>query len=185
MQVHSGYSHDRIAQRSRNSHGPGWHRGPCLSRPFHCSQSLGFYSTQSDIVCFMRPLKIIAAVLYFSLATGVQAQSLDSAMRTWEALPENPAMREVCSTTLRYSTAIANLRNQGATLPKLLRWAEQEAERSAADLPSEPLLPIGTMLILTTLIRESYLGASVYQQIKGGFPQFAYRSCLKGKPIDR
>jgi hypothetical protein len=114
-----------------------------------------------------------------------QAASSDPAIQDWESLPENSSMREVCSTTLRYSTAIANLQNQGAGLPALLRWAEQEAERSAADLPTEPLLPIGTMLILTKLIQASYLDALVYQQIRGGFPQFAYRSCLKGRPIDQ
>jgi hypothetical protein len=141
----------------------------------------------ADMVRLMRPLKIIAAVCVLftcsPLMTVAQAQSLDSSMRTWESLPENPDMRDVCSTTLRYSTAITNLRNQGAALPKLLRWAEQEAERSAADLPSEPLLPIGTMLMLTKLIQQSYFAGPIYQQVKGGFPQYAYRSCLKGKPI--
>jgi hypothetical protein len=135
----------------------------------------------------MRPFKIIAAVLFSCLTLPILAlaQSSDPAIRNWESLPENPGLREVCSNTLRYSTAIANLRNQGTQLSGLLRWAEQEAERSAADLPSEPLLPIGTMLVLTKLIQAAYLDAPIYQQIRGGFSQFAYRSCLKGKPIDQ
>jgi hypothetical protein len=135
----------------------------------------------------MRPFHIIAAALFSCLTIPMLAlaQSSDPAIRNWESLPENPGMREVCSSTLRYSTAIANLRNQGSQLSGLLRWAEQEAERSAAELPSEPLLPIGTMLSLTRLIQESYLAGPIYQQIRGGFPQYAYRSCLKGKPIDR
>jgi hypothetical protein len=126
----------------------------------------------------MRYFTVIAAAL-IGLNVSAVAQSLND----WQSLPEDPSMREVCANTLRYSTAITNQRNQGATLATLLRWAEQEAERSAADLPSEPLMPIGTMLIVTKLIQQSYLAAPIYQQIKGGFPQFAYRSCLKGKPL--
>jgi hypothetical protein len=116
---------------------------------------------------------------------NAQSQNADPIIQNWEMLPEDPGMREVCSTSLRYSTAIVNLRDQGAKLAALLRWAEQEAERSAADLPSEPLFPIGTMLILTRLIQQSYLAAPIYQQIRGGFSQYAYRSCLKGRPIDQ
>jgi hypothetical protein len=126
----------------------------------------------------MRYFTIIAAALI-----GLNVSALAQSLNDWQSLPEDPSMREVCANTLRYSTAITNQRNQGATLATLLRWAEQEAERSAADLPSEPLMPIGTMLIVTKLIQQSYLAAPIYQQIKGGFPQFAYRSCLKGKPI--
>ncbi len=135
----------------------------------------------------MRPFKIIPAVLLacLTLPVLVLAQTSDPAIRNWESLPENLDMREVCANTLRYSNAIANLRNQATPLSGLLRWVEQEAERSAAELPSEPLLPIGTMLVLTKLVRASYLAAPIYQQIRGGFPQFAYRSCLKGKPIDQ
>jgi hypothetical protein len=126
----------------------------------------------------MRYFTIIAAALI-----GLNVSALAQSLNDWQSLPEDPGMREVCANTLRYSTAITNMRNQGAPLGTILRWAEQEAERSAADLPSEPLMPIGTMLIVTKLIQQSYLAAPIYQQIKGGFPQFAYRSCLKGKPL--
>lgn len=132
----------------------------------------------------MRYFAAIATAILLALSSP-RVQASDEALQRWEALPENPDMREVCAYALRYATAITNLRNQGAPLAALLRWAEQEAERSAADLPSEPLFPIGTMLILIKLIHYSYLGAPTYEQVGGGFPQFAYRSCLKGKPIDR
>jgi hypothetical protein len=127
-----------------------------------------------------------AALLLASMSIVTEAQSLDRAMQIWESLPEDrsPSGLELCAYSLRYGTAITNLRKQGASLGTLLRWAEKEAERSAADLPSEPLLPLGTMLTLTKMIQQSLLNSEAYEQIKGGFPQFAYRSCLKGKPID-
>ncbi len=133
----------------------------------------------------MRAFRRIATILvvWVSLAAIARAQGLESALAGWEALPEDPTAREYCSNTLRYSTTITDLRNQGASLAKLLRWAEQEAERSAADIPSEELLPIGTMLSIIVLIRQSYQAPMIYQHIDGGFPQYAYRSCLKGRPL--
>jgi hypothetical protein len=130
----------------------------------------------------MRHFTVIASLL-IGLTVSALAQSLNEALQNWQSLPEDPGMREVCANTLRYSTSITTMRNQGASLATILRWAEQEAERSAADLPSEPLMPLGTMLIVTKLLQQSYLTAPIYQQVKGGFPQFAYRSCLKGKPL--
>jgi hypothetical protein len=133
----------------------------------------------------MRAFRRIAVILVvgLSLSTVARAQSLESALASWEAVPEDLTAREYCSNTLRYSTTITNLRNQGASLTTLLRWAEQESERSAAEMPSEELLPIGTMLSLIVLIRQSYQAPTIYQHIKGGFPQYAYRSCLKGRPL--
>lgn len=150
------------------------------------SGRISYFSTSCKLatVFHMRHFAIILATI-IGLNVAARAQSLNESLQDWQALPEDPGMREVCSNTLRYSTSIANLRNQGATLAVLLRWGEQEAERSANDLPSEPLLPIGTLLIVTKLIQQSYLAAPIYQQIRGGFPQYAYRSCLKGQPIDQ
>jgi len=150
----------------------------------------------------MRWCKAVAAVLFVCslFLRAALAQSSDPAIQNWESLPEDPGMREICSNTLRYSTAITNLRNQGASISGLLRWAQQQAERSAANVSRDTLasiptaspedmrarFQIATMLILTKLIDAAYLDVldpSVYKQVKGGFPQYAYRSCLKGKPI--
>jgi hypothetical protein len=136
----------------------------------------------------MRRIWIMAAaamsVCGAATAWAQPAPSLETLMREWEALPEDPNMREACSNQLRYSTKIAALKSGGATLATIMRWAEQESERSGAALPSEPLLPIGTQMILIKLIREAYIDAPVYEKVAGGFPQWVYRSCLKGRPID-
>lgn len=75
------------------------------------------------------------------------------------------------------------MRKQGASLGAILRWAAQESELSATKAPQEPLLPIGTNLIIIKLIQYSYTGEPIYRLVKGGFPQFAYLSCLKGQDI--
>jgi hypothetical protein len=111
------------------------------------------------------------------------AASLDQLMKEWEMLPENPDMREVCSNTLRYSAKVAALKNGGATLATILRWAEQESERTTS--PTEPLLPLGTQMVLLKLILQAYSSGQAYAKVVGGFPQWAYRSCLKGRSIDR
>lgn len=113
-----------------------------------------------------------------------RAASSDDPISAWEMLPEDPNLRETCSGTLSYATKIAALKNSEASLAPILRWAEQESERSAAYRPSDPLFPISTQLILINLIDQAYLATSVYKKIVGGFPQWAYRSCLKGQPID-
>jgi hypothetical protein len=110
----------------------------------------------------------------------------DPTFLQWQSLPEEPAMREACSNELLYGHAIDDARLRGATLASLLRWAEQEAERSASQAPpNTPLFPIGTDLMLTKLIQASYLDEPIYKLIPGGFAQFAFRSCLKEHSIDR
>ncbi|MEI9914662.1 MAG: hypothetical protein WDN29_01280 [Methylovirgula sp.] len=135
----------------------------------------------------MRLIIMIAAALAIGPVGGMsaQAQSNDPATEIWLALPENPDLQQACSTTLRYSSTIDMMKAHGASLSQLLRWAERESERSATDAPSEPLFPIGTILILSRLIQESYIDAPILQSVALSFPQFAYRSCLKGKPIDQ
>jgi hypothetical protein len=122
-------------------------------------------------------------VLIASLASAQITGGPDQALREWELLPEKPAMREVCARTLEYATKIAVLKNGGVAPIAAIRWATKESERVAAALPNDPLLPIGTQLNLISLIRNAYLAEPIYQQIAGGFPQWAYRSCLKSRPI--
>jgi hypothetical protein len=128
--------------------------------------------------------RIFGVSIALSLTVPAFAQIPDYVSQ-WQAIPENPSMQTVCSTSLRYASALTALRNRGANLASLLRWAEQESERSAQDSPADPLLPIGTQLMLTKLIQQSYLAVPLYSQIAGGFPQWVYKSCLKGKPVDQ
>jgi hypothetical protein len=119
------------------------------------------------------------------LASLAKSAAADQGVRDWEALPEDPAMREVCSTDLKYSTEIEMLEARGATIVPLLRWAEQQSEITAKNDPSDQVMPIGTELVLMHLIQRSIFDRPIYSQIRGGFPQWIYRSCLKGKPIDQ
>lgn len=130
-------------------------------------------------------LSFVAAVGFNGSQVLAQAPSTDELIQEWQNMPEDLAMREVCASELRYATEIATREAHGASLAMLLRWAEQESERSAADLPSLPIYPIGTELMLTKLIQQSYVSRFIYQKIAGGFPQWAYRSCLKGHSIDK
>jgi hypothetical protein len=93
-------------------------------------------------------------------------------MENWKALPEDPGLRELCANTLRYSTKIAALKDEGSTPTQMLRWAEQESEESEVD---DPLLPLGTQLMLIKLIQQALLNGPTYEQIPGGFPQYSVR----------
>jgi invasion protein IalB len=130
------------------------------------------------LVCFL-------AVSLASMAQAQPAPSLDQLMQKWNAEPEDPAMREVCSNNLKYSTEIMQARAKGATVAMLLRWAEKEAEKTTEQVPNEPLIAVGTEMVLMRLIQRSYLDAPIYSKVPGGFPQWAYRSCLKGHSLDQ
>ncbi|WP_213285929.1 hypothetical protein [Bradyrhizobium sp. sGM-13] len=122
---------------------------------------------------------------FLALATAAHAQdSLLAQIRAWDTIPEQPSLKMMCSNSLRYPTTLADLRKRNATVVAMMRWGQQEAERTAAELPSETLLPVGTQLGILTLIRRIHFDAPIYEQIPGGFPQWTYRSCLKGKPLN-
>jgi hypothetical protein len=129
----------------------------------------------------------VGLILLAGLVSPALAQSdnsLSSQMREWESRPENPSLREMCSTSQSYATSLVNMKKQGSSVSMLLRWGEQEAERSATQLPSEPLLPVGTMMMITKQIQLLYTAAPIYNSVRGGFPQWVYRSCLKGQRVD-
>ena len=127
---------------------------------------------------------LMGSLMFFSEISYAQPiQYRDPALAEWEALPEKPALRDVCFTSLRYANAIQGLKNRGATVVSLIQWSAEEAVKSANDLPSEPLFPIGVQLTLTRLIQVSYLSRPIYENVAGGFPQWVYRSCLKGRPV--
>lgn len=138
---------------------------------------------------------VLSALLILAGNSSAMAQDLnalenldmrnDPGFQEWLALPEDASMEQACSNELKYGNAISDARANGATLAALLRWAEQEAEKSASLAPDTPLFPIGTDLMLTKLIQASYLDTPIYKLVPGGFPQFAYRSCLKGRSVDR
>ena len=124
---------------------------------------------------------LLGALLF---STVVLAQgNLSDLLRDWEAMPEKPALKTVCDSTLRSATALADLKHRNATVIMMMRWGQQEAERIASQLSSEPLLPVGVQLSILKLIQKLESGKPIYARIQGGFPQWAYRSCLKGQPI--
>jgi len=136
----------------------------------------------------------LAAILFTPLASAQEYPTLDQLIRDWEALPENLDMREVCSNELRYSTEIVNLKSHGATVITLLRWAEQESGKAAAQVQDKTLTgglsiqdaaAYGTEKNLMEMIIASNSEQPIYSKVRGGFPQWAYRSCLKDKPIER
>lgn len=45
------------------------------------------------------------------------------------------------------------------------------------------MIQLGTNLELMHLIQRAYYDVPIYNMIPGGFPQWVYRSCLKGKPL--
>ena len=118
-------------------------------------------------------------------ASAQPAPSLDNQLGDWNALPEDPAMQQACSNELSYGSAIADARSKGATTVMLLRRAEQESKKTATQVPTDPVLPVGTELILMKLIQHSIWDVPIYSKIPGGFPQWAYRSCLKGRSLDQ
>lgn len=81
-----------------------------------------------------------------------------------------------------------SLKTRGATSVQMLRWAETEAEKKAAKDPDPmSLIPFGVQSSLINLIltATAFYGDNEIKAIPGGFPQFAYRSCLKDKPLDK
>jgi hypothetical protein len=141
----------------------------------------------------------MVAITILSAPSVLPAQTPDFGMTRWEALPEHtePEWREMCSRTLSLATTITNMRAKGAKIPQLLQWAVQEAERADRELALSPEElarqraqfgePIGALMLMEPLlrmIRWSITGGPAYRNIPGGFVQFAYRSCLKGEPID-
>jgi hypothetical protein len=117
-------------------------------------------------------------------ASAKAQDNLSNSLRDWDLLSENPDLKPMCAETLRRATALADLQQRNSTVVMMMRWGQQEAERVAPQLPSERLLPVGIQLSILKLIQNLEFGRPIYARIQGGFPQWAYRSCLKGKPID-
>ena len=64
----------------------------------------------------------------------------------------------------------------------MLHWGDQEAAESGV-IYKDPLLLLGVQLEIVELIRHALFNGPTYEQVEGGFPQFAYRSCLKNRPL--
>jgi hypothetical protein len=126
-------------------------------------------------------LLILMALPALGRSACAAKSDTDGTPEEWAAIPEDPAMRPYCENSLKYSSNIAAMKMQGASLAILLRWAEQVSEKVGTEFPADPLLPIGTDLVIIRLIQRSYLDEQIYRRIPGGFPQWVYRSCLKGK----
>jgi hypothetical protein len=127
----------------------------------------------------------IIAIAAAAALASFPARSSD-AMQTWNDLPEHQTSDwiEECTPHLKWATSIASLLAKGATPVQMLRWAEGEAEKGASlDPDPRSLYPLGVQTTLIKLI-EVAIVKDVYESVPGGFPQFAYRSCLKGKPLD-
>jgi hypothetical protein len=114
------------------------------------------------------------------------AQPIDPALEGWMRLPENPAMREACMPDLLYGTSIISMFNRHATAIEVLRWQEREAEKTVTENPTMDAFDagIGSLMTMTTLITHARFDGQIYNDIPGGFPQWAYRSCLKGKSLE-
>ena len=115
---------------------------------------------------------------------GVEAQSSDDQLAQWIRKPEDPGMRDPCLPSLRSASALADLKAHGASSVEMMRWAEREAERLSAKWPNDPSIPVGMNEVLLHLIRRSQFDQPIYEKIPGGFPQWVFRSCLKGRPLD-
>jgi hypothetical protein len=139
------------------------------------------------LLCLIAGLCGVGAPAYQAAADDT---SLARGLQTWEAVPEDPGMRTVCSTELRYATTISAILAASKSKPPgvstvvaLLRGAEHEAEQTASEVPTDPLLAVGTEVMWMNLISHAWWDGPIYQQIPGGFPQWAFRSCLKGKSL--
>jgi hypothetical protein len=128
----------------------------------------------------IRTLALIAALALVPGLSAIPGHAEDIAMQNWEALPEDPGLAPYCVLDQKWSIAIAALKANGATPVQMMRWAEGEAEKLGGE---DPLLPLGAQAKLIAMIQSVIFLEEVYSQIPGGFPQYAYRSCLKGKPI--
>ena len=120
----------------------------------------------------INPAAIVAAVM------AMPATAADS----WESIPDDPSMAPYCVPDREWSIKIASFKAKGATPMQMLHWAEAEAEKTGG---ADPWIAFGSLSALIEFIEDDMMSVDDYTQIPGGFPAFAYRSCLKGKPLYR
>jgi hypothetical protein len=139
---------------------------------------------------------VIPAMLLAAMMISTPAAAYDQGMETWLAIPEDPANAPSCVLDKKFSEALATLKAKGATPTQMMRWGEVEAEKyapggiewkkTAAQYPNadpEGLLPLGVQKQIIGMILEQDAFSKYPPEGWPGFPAFAYRSCLKGKPI--
>jgi hypothetical protein len=125
---------------------------------------------------------LFASSIAMVVAIGT-AHAEDPAMQNWEALPEDPGLAPYCVLDKKFSAALAALKAKGATPTQMMRWGETEAEKYEAENPENPLLPLGAQAKIIEMILTLEALGEYPSEGYPGFPEFAYRSCLKGKPI--
>jgi hypothetical protein len=108
---------------------------------------------------------------------------LDQHLQEWERTPEDPSMKEYCVNDLQFAKEISAREAKGASVVMLLRWAEQESEKSISETPSDPTIGIGTEMILMKYLQRSYFDKPIYSTMRGGFVHWIYHSCMIGRPL--
>jgi hypothetical protein len=80
--------------------------------------------------------------------------SLTDQIAAWEALPEDPAMRKVCTPYLTYATSISMLLAKHATSAEIMQWERQEIAQKTKQYPTmDPLdIKVGGEMIMNALI---------------------------------
>ncbi len=94
-------------------------------------------------------------------------------------------MRQVCMHYLTYAISINALLAKHAGGAEIMQWENQEIAQEMKQYPTmDPMdIMVGGQMIMNALITHARYDASIYQHIPGGFPQWSYRSCLKGREL--
>ncbi|WP_375783034.1 hypothetical protein ACE10Z_24350 [Bradyrhizobium sp. Pha-3] len=135
-----------------------------------------------------RLFALLFALLIFRREAIADDNELLGSMREWSAKPELPSLQAACASSLRYANGLADLSAKGATINAMLQWGVQEAARTAASAvgktPDPDMIALGAMMRITKQIQVLRSSQSIYRLVRGGFPQWIYRSCLKDDPVD-
>jgi hypothetical protein len=148
---------------------------------------------------------MLAIAAAAALPVGARAPSAPypdpSWLAQWEAMREHPDLRKSCKTSLMVGTAIAKMvkppdssrltlgltEADEGSLTALHLWEFREEDKLFARSPSsrENFYQRTGMfeslaVQLLVVYKTQYLK---YNHVPGGFPQFAYRSCLKRYPL--
>jgi hypothetical protein len=129
---------------------------------------------------------ILATILGYVVSASpdyAQPPSLTDQIAAWQALPEDPAMRQVCMHDLTYATNISALLAKHASIAEIMQWESQEIAQETKQYPiMDPMdIMVGAETAMNALITHDRFDGPIYQHIPGGFPQWSYRSCLRGR----
>lgn len=94
-------------------------------------------------------------------------------------------MQVICMHYLTYATSIGALLAKHASTAEIMQWEGREIGQEIKQYPTvDPMdIKVGGEMIMNALITHARYDAPIYQHIPGGFPQWSYRSCLKGREL--